>query len=259
MKSLWRGSLSFGLVNIPVQLFSATISHALDFDMLDKSDHAQIKYQRVNEKTGKEVPWSQIVKGYLLDREYVILDDTDFEQASPKKSKLIEIEEFVEISEISSIFYETAYYIIPDKGNTKAYSLFLNALKKTGKVGVARFIMRSSENLALIQAGDNCMLLIKIRFQDEIRSTEELDLPVADKFTKMEMDMATDLIEQYSSPFDPAKFKNEYKNELLSIIHTKVSGKKSIIKKLKFPEITDSNLFEELKASLAVKRKLPAS
>ena len=132
---------------------------------------------------------------------------------------------------------------MPDKGNTKAYSLFLHALKKTGKVGIARFVMRSAENLAIIQAGDKCMLLIKIRFQDEIRSTDDLDLLSENKFTNMEIDMANDLIEQYSATFDPSKFKNEYKDELLSIIHQKASGKNRTIKKIKVPEITETNLF----------------
>lgn len=256
MKSLWKGALSFGLVNIPVQLYSATISHALDLDMLDARDHAHIKYHRVNEKTGKEVPWENIVKGYLLNEDYIILEDTDFDKASPRKSKMIEIEEFVNMAEISSMLYETSYYIVPDKGNSKAYSLFLNALKKSEKAGIARFVMRSAENLAVIHAQENFMLLNKIRFQDEIRSPEELDLPAIPKFTKMEMEMATNLIEQYSAKFEPSKFKNDYKDELLNIIHEKAKGKSPVIKKIKLPASTDHNLLDQLKASLALKKKV---
>lgn len=256
MKSLWKGALSFGLVNIPVQLFSATVSHSLDLDMLDGRDHAHIKYHRVNENTGKEVPWDHIVKGYKIEDEYVILEDADFEEASPRKSKMIEIEEFVDASEVSSMYYDTPYFIVPDKGNAKAYELFLNALRRSEKVGIARFVMRSAENLALIQPQDNFMLLNKIRFQDEIRSAEELDLPQPPKFTKVEMDMAISLINQYSGPFEPQKFKNDYKDELLRIIREKAKGNRPVVKKLKIPKSSDDSLLDQLKASLAGKKKV---
>lgn len=256
MKSLWKGALSFGLVNIPVQLYSATVSHALDLDMLDDRDNSHIRYHRVNEKTGKEVPWEHIVKGYLLDEEYVVLNDADFEEASPRKSKMIEIEEFVDASEVSTMFYDTPYYIVPDKGNSKAYELFLKALQKTGKVGIARFVMRSAENLALVQAENNFMILNKIRFPDEIRPPDDLDLPAAPGFGKAEMDMAVSLIKQYTTSFEPDKFKNEYKDELLRIIQEKAKGKRPVIRKLKLPKSSDDNLLEQLKASLSASKKV---
>ncbi len=255
MKSLWKGALSFGLVNIPVQLYSATISHSLDLDMLDSKDHAHIRYHRVNEKTGKEVPYDQIVKGYLYNEEYVILEDADFEEASPRKSKMIEIEEFVDSSEISTMYYDTPYYIVPDKGNNKAYMLFLKALTKSGKVGGARFVMRSAENLALVQAQGGIMILNKIRFHDEIRPDDEIEMPEASVYSKAEMDMAMNLIKQYSTPFEPEKFKNEYKDELLRIIYEKAKGRKPEVQRLKLPKSTDDNLLDQLKASLAPRKK----
>jgi DNA end-binding protein Ku len=138
MRSIWSGSIGFGLVNIPVKLYSAVQDSRLDLDMLDKKNHARIRFQRVNEDTGKEVPWDQIVKGYLYNDEYVILEDEDFEEASPKKSKIIEIESFVKEEEIDDIYFETPYFIEPDKAGVKAYDLLMKTLQKTKKVGLSR-------------------------------------------------------------------------------------------------------------------------
>ena len=164
MRPIWTGAIGFGLVNIPVKIYSATESSSLDLDMLDKKDHAHIKYHRVNENTGKEVPWGNIVKGYKLDNEYVILEDKDFEAASAKKTKTIEISDFVKEDEISSLYYETPYYLEPDKSGTRPYKLLLEALKKTKKVGVSTFVMRNKEALAILRPDNNVIVLNKIRF-----------------------------------------------------------------------------------------------
>ncbi|MEO6838901.1 MAG: Ku protein, partial [Ginsengibacter sp.] len=150
MKAIWTGAIGFGLVNIPVKMYSATESSNLDLDMLDKKDHAHIKFMRVNENTGKEIAWENIVKGYKYHDDYVILDDKDFELASAKKTKTIEISDFVKEEEISSLYYETPYYLEPDKSGTRPYKLLLDALKKTKKVGVSTFVMRNKENLAIL-------------------------------------------------------------------------------------------------------------
>src|SRR6185369_10368808 len=140
MRSIWTGAIGFGLVNIPVKMYSATESSSLDLDMLDKKDHSNIKFKRVNEKTGREVPWANIVKGYKLPNDdYVVLTDKDFEAASVKKTKTIEISDFVKESEIESLYYETPYYLEPDKSGARAYALLRQALLKTKKVGVASF------------------------------------------------------------------------------------------------------------------------
>ncbi len=177
MRPIWTGAIGFGLVNIPVKMYSATQSSNLDLDMLDKKDHSHIKYLRINEKTGKEVPWANIVKGYKLNDEYVVLDDKDFEAASAKKTKTIEISDFVKEEEISSMYYETPYYLEPDKSGTRPYELLREALLKTKKVGVASFVMRNKESLAILRPDKDVIVLNRIRFEEEIRDTGELALP----------------------------------------------------------------------------------
>src|ERR1700752_4663904 len=178
MKSIWTGSIGFGLVNIPVKIYSATESSTLDLDMLDKKDHSNIHFKRVNEKTGKEVAWENIVKGYKLPNdEYVVLADKDFELASAKKTKTIEISDFVKEEEIESMYYESPYYLEPDKSGARAYALLREALQKTKKVGIATFVMRSKESLAVLRASDKVIVLNRIRFEEEIRDPSNLDLP----------------------------------------------------------------------------------
>src|SRR6201985_1951014 len=147
MRSIWKGSIGFGLVSIPVKLYSAVQSSSLDLDMLDSRDHARIKYQRVNENTHKEVPYDKIVKGYKIDEDYVVLEEQDFEDAAPEKSKIIEIESFVDIADVNPMYYETSYYTEPETKNNKAYALLIQALKKSKKAGLARFVFRSTESL----------------------------------------------------------------------------------------------------------------
>src|SRR5438477_1835058 len=177
MRSIWSGAIGFGLVYIPVKIFSATQQSDLDLDMLDKKDHSNIRFLRVNEKTGKEVTWENIVKGYKNDGEYVVLDAKDFEAASAKKTKTIEISDFVKEDEVSSIYYETPYYLEPDKSGARAYELLRQALQKTKKVGIATFVMRSKESLAVLRADKKVLVLNRIRFEEEIRDTKELSLP----------------------------------------------------------------------------------
>lgn len=200
MRAIWSGAIGFGLVSIPVKLFSATQQSELDLDMLDKKDHANIKYQRVNANTGKEVDWDNIVKGYKVEDEYVVLDDKDFEKASPEKTKIIEIAEFVNEKDIDSIYYETPYYLQPEKSGGKPYALLRDALKKTGKAGLGTYVLRNRESLVLIKAAGDLLILNKIRFQDEIRDTEELTIPDI-KIKPAEMAMAVQLIEQLTTVF----------------------------------------------------------
>src|ERR1700730_7347214 len=151
MKSIWTGAIGFGLVNIPVKLYSATKEHEIDLDMLDKKDHSHIRYQRINENTGKEVAWENIVKGYKYDDRYIVLTDEDFAKASPEKSKTIEIFEFVREQEIDSLFFETPYYLEPQKSGEKAYVLLREALKKSAKVGLGNYVLRNKENICIIK------------------------------------------------------------------------------------------------------------
>jgi DNA end-binding protein Ku len=255
MRPIWTGAIGFGLVNIPVKIYSATQTSNLDLDMLDKKDHAHIKYQRVNENTGKEVPWGNIVKGYKIDNEYVVLEEKDFEAASAKKTKTIEISDFVKEEEISSLYYETPYYLEPDKSGTRPYKLLLEALKKTKKVGVSTFVMRNKEALAILRPDNEVIVLNKIRFQEEIRDPNQLNLPKNTEVKPAELKMAITLIDQLTGKFDISKYKDNYNDELLKLIEAKAKGKKIKAPEMKVVHSKTQDLMDQLKASLEVKRK----
>jgi len=253
MRSIWKGSLGFGLVSIPVKLYSAVQTSALDFDMLDSRDHSRIRYQRVNEHTHKEVPYDKIVKGYKLNDEYVVVDDSDFADAAPEKTRVIEIESFVDVADVNPMYYETSYYTEPDTKSNKAYALLVQALIKSKKVGVARFVLRSTESLCIIHPVDNVLVVTRIRFAQQIRSTEDLKVPDTE-VSKKELDMGLALINQYAEHFDVSKFKDEYSDELLKIIKAKAQGKRATVKKLKPQRATGDDLYEQLMQSLNAKK-----
>ena len=254
MRAIWTGSIGFGLVNIPIKMFSAVQDSSLDLDMLDSKDHSNIKFKRVNEKTGKEVPWENIARGYYLNDRYVVLDKTDFEKASPEKTKHIEIKHFVDEVEIDSMYFEQPYYLQPEKTGVRAYALLRDALKKTGKAGVALFVMRDREHLCIIKSKGNALVLNRIRFEEEIRTTKELDLPEV-KSKPDELKMAVSLINQLSGPFDIKKYRDDYSDRLLKIIKAKSKGKAVPFTPMKVVHSKTKDLMEQLKASLSEKRK----
>ena len=255
MRPIWTGAIGFGLVNIPVKIYSATQSSNLNLDMLDKKDHSNIRFLRVNESTGKEVTWENIVKGYKMDGKYVVLTDKDFELASAKKTKTIEISEFVKEDEITSIYYETPYYLEPDKSGTRAYALLREALVKTGKVGIATFVMRSKESLAVLKATKDVIILNRIRFEEEIRDTKDLALPEKTAVKPAELQMAVTLINQLTGKFDISQYKDTYAAELMKLIEAKAKGQKIKTPELKVVHSKTKDLMEQLKASLDTKRK----
>jgi DNA end-binding protein Ku len=257
MRPLWTGAIGFGLVNIPVKLFSATQGSELDLDMLDKKDHANIKFLRVNEKTGKEVTWKNIVKGYMLNNKYVILDEEDFAKANAVKTKTIEISDFVLEKEIDSIYFETPYYLAPEKSGTRAYVLLREALQKTGKAAVATFVMRNKEGLAILRAAGDVIVLNRIRFAEEIRDVKELGVPAKATVKPAELKMAVSLIEQLSGKFNIAKYKDTYTSELLKLIKAKAKAKggKLPVTHMKVVHSKTQDLMSQLKASLGGKRK----
>lgn len=255
MRPIWTGAIGFGLVNIPVKIYSATQSSNLSFDMLDKKDHERIRYMRINEKTGKEVPWGNIVKGYKLESDYVVLDEKDFEAASAVKTKTIEITDFVQEEEISSLYYETPYYLEPDKSGTRPYELLRQALVKTKKVGVANFVMRTKESLAILRPDKDVIVLNRIRFEEEIRDRDELVLPKNTEVKPAELKMAISLIDQLTAKFDISKYKDTYNAELLKMIEAKAKGKKIKVPEMKVVHSKTQDLMEQLKASLEVKSK----
>lgn len=256
MRAIWTGAISFGLINIPVRLFSAVQSSSLNLDMLDAKDHSNIRFKRVNEKTGKEVPYENIVKGYKVDDEYVVLEKEDFEAADALKTKTIEIINFVKQAEIDSIYYEQPYYLEPEKGGQKAYSLLRDALASSGKVGVTTFVLRNKEALAIIKPYGKVIMLNRLRFEEEIRSTEDLSVPSAAKSTAKEKAMATKLIDQLTEKFSIAKYKDTYTAKLLKTIKDKAKGKHTKkVHKMKIVHTKSDDLMEMLKASLQGKRK----
>jgi DNA end-binding protein Ku len=254
MRAIWSGAIGFGLVNIPVKLFSAVQQSELDLDMLDKKDHSNIKFKRVNAETGREVAWENIVKGYKVDDQYVILTDEDFKEASPEKNKLIEIAEFVDEKEIDSIYYETPYYLQPEKNGVKAYALLLEALKKSGKAGLGSFVLRSRESLVIIRPYEGILLMNKIRFQEEIRDPSEVKTPKATN-KPAEIKMAMQLIDQLSQEFDIARYKDSYSDKLMKLIKAKAKGKKPAKSPLRVVHSRSRDLMSQLKASLSSPKK----
>ena len=254
MRSIWKGSIGFGLVSIPVKLYSAVQSSSLDLDMLDSRDHSRIRFQRVNEHTHKEVPYDKIVKGYKINDDYVIVEEQDFIDAAPEKSKVIEIESFVNIQEVSPMFYETSYYTEPDTKNNKAYALLLKALQQSKKAGLARFVLRSTESLCIVHPVKNVLVVTRIRFGQEIRDTDELNIADDVNISKKELDVGLALIGQYASKFDISKFKDEYHTELLNIIKAKAKGKRATVKKLKPRKTSGDDLYDQLMSSLKARK-----
>lgn len=254
MRSIWKGSIGFGLVNIPVRLFAATQQSSLDLDMVDKRDLGKVRFKRINENTGQELTAENIGKAYMYNGEYILLEEEDFEAAAPEKSKLISINNFVKVDEIDTIYFENSYYLEPERSGEKAYALLREAMIKSGKVGLAQFILRTSETLSILKPSGDVLVLSKIRFAEEIRSHDELKLPSKSLIKPDEMKMALDLINQYTEPFSIEKYKDEYSAALLKVIGERASGKKPRIRKLTVTYTRTDNLIDQLKASLVRKK-----
>lgn len=252
MRSIWSGSISFGLVNIPIKLNSAVASgESLNFDMLSKKDMAPIRYARIDTKTGKEVPWKDIVKGYEYAKgKYVVISDEDFSKASPEKSKTIDIIQFVKEEEIDPIFYEKPYYIVPDKGADKSYHLLIKALEETKTVGLAEFMLRNRMHICALKAYNGILLLNQMRYQEEIREAPEVEKPKGERLSPKEVDLAKKLIHQLTEKFDPEAFKDNYVAELKKVIKAKAAGKDIHIAEPKKATATVKDLMEVLKQSL---------
>jgi DNA end-binding protein Ku len=252
MRSIWSGAISFGLVNIPVKLNSAIdTSVGLDFDMLSKKDMAPIRYARIDTKTGKEVPWKEIVKGFQYTKgKYVVVTDEDFAKASPEKSKTIDIVQFVKEEEIDPILYEKPYYVVPDKGAAKSYHLLIKALEETKTVGLAEFMLRNRVHVCTLKAYNGILLLNQMRYQEEIRELPEVEVTKSEKISTKEIQLATKLIHQLTEAFDAKAFKDTYVSELKKVIKAKASGKNIHIAEPKRASATVKDLMEVLKQSL---------
>jgi DNA end-binding protein Ku len=256
MRPIWSGSISFGLVNIPVKLLSAVATEEIKFDLLSKEDLSPVRYARISKSTEKEVPWKDIVKGYEYESgRYVVIEDDDFEKANPKKAKTIDIVQFSKSTEIDPLLYEKPYYIVPAKGGEKSYKLLEQALAKSGMVGIAEFMLRNREHICALRSYDKRLVLSQLRYHEELRELpEEVDKTI--KITDKELQLALQLINQLNAKFDATQFKDQYVTEIKKIIKAKASGKQ--IRMAATPKETTSNvkdLMEILKESLDNKRK----
>lgn len=256
MRSIWKGAISFGLVNIPIKLYSATQQSSLNLEMVDKDDLSKIKYVRINENTGKEIAWENIGKAYKFEGNYIVLDDDDFAKASPEKSKIIEVNQFIDEKEIDTIYFENSYYVEPEKSGSKAYALLREALAKSGKVGIAQFVLRTAETLTVLKPKGEVLVLSKIRFAEEVRSTEDLSLPAKSEVKPNELKIALTLIDQYTSKFEIESYKDQYAAALKQVIEAKATGKSTKVKKVKLNPSKSQDLMEQLKASLERKKAM---
>ena len=228
-RGLWKGAISFGLVNVPVELHSArsrtsSRSDGLDMTMLDKRDLAPVGYKRVNKSTGKEVAWGDVVKGYeYKDDKYVVLSDEDFRRANPEASKTVDILAFVERADIHPQYFETPYYLKPEKRGEKAYALLRDTLEKAGKAGIASVVIRTKQYLAALFPEDELLVLNTLRYADELKDPAQLEIPKA-KVSPKELDMAMRLVDDMADEWDPKKYKDTYRDDLLKRIKEKVKA-----------------------------------
>ena len=262
-RAIWTGSISFGLLNVPVKLYSAVSKKNVSFRELRESDSSRIRHKRVAEADGKEVPYDDIVKGYEISPEqYVVITKEDFEEIDPKKTRAIEIQDFVDLEEIDPIYFDHPYYLGPDKGAEKAYSLLVKAMSDAKKVAIARFVLRNRENLAAIRPAGNVLTMATMRFADEVVAPDELGEDVIPqdgrKLEKREIDMAKQLIDSLTSDFDPGKYRDEYREELLALIDRKAQGKAVVEPVSEEPKPTKApDLMAALEESLATVRGEP--
>jgi DNA end-binding protein Ku len=235
-RAIWKGSISFGLVNIPIALYPATRREELKFRLLRKSDLSPVNYKRVAEKDGKEVPWDEIVKGYEYEKgKYVVLKEEDFERVDLEATQTVDIQDFVEQEEIDPMFFYKPYYLEPQKGGDKAYALLRGALKDSNKVGIAKVVIKTRQYLAGVKPEEDGALLLELmHFADELADPDKLHLPKRIEVGKREMSMAKSLIDSMSSKWDPEKYKDDYKKALMEVIEEKVeAGGKEIEEKPK--------------------------
>ena len=224
-RSLWKGAISFGLVNVPVELHSSNRrSSELDLTMLDKRDLAPVGFKRYNKTTGEEVPWAEVVKGYEYeDDKYVVLGEEDFRRANPEASRTVDIVAFVELAEVAPTYFEQPYYLAPGKRGEKAYALLRETLRKSGKAGIATVVIRTKQYLAALFPQDDVLVLNTLRYHDELKKPSSLEIPAA-KVTAKELDMAMRLVEDMSDKWQPEAFHDTYREDLLKRVEAKIKA-----------------------------------
>jgi DNA end-binding protein Ku len=249
---LWKGSISFGLVNIPIELHTAVRDHRPKFRMLHATDKSPVKYERVCIRDGHAVAWEDLVKGFEYAKgHFVILTKEDFKAAAVEKTRTIDIIDFVEADAIDDRFFETPYYLVPSKGGERAYALLREAIRESDRIGIAKFILRDAQHLAAIEVIDQAIVLSVMRFADELADPRPLGFPSSDGIRKPELDMAKALVNSLAAEWDPEKYTDQYLENLMRIIKGKVKGKKVTLEPEETPrkgEVVD--LMERLRRSL---------
>lgn len=261
-RPIWKGSISFGLVNIPVSLYSGEQRKEISFNLLDRRDKAHIKYKRVNEITGKEVPWENIIKGYEIEKDhYVLLEDKDFESVAMENTKTVEITDFVELEEINPQYFDKPYYLVPEKAGEKGYVLLRDTLKKQKRAGIAKVVIRSKENLACVLPYRDTLQMIVLRFSEEVKEPEDIGFPTKNldkqKINDRELAIAGQLVEAMSTDWDPEQYKDEYTAALKEYVEKKYEEGDNF----KPPEVQENkpsratDIMELLQQSLAARSK----
>jgi DNA end-binding protein Ku len=260
MAAIWKGALAFGLVNIPVELRPAIRgAETLSFRQLDKKHHKPIKLERVSTVDGKTVPWKDIVKGYEISKgKFVIVDDKDFDSAAPEMSRVLELTDFVPAESIDPRYFDSPYFLVPQKGGEKAYALLRDALAETSKVGIGTFALRQKQHLAAVKPLGEALVLELMRFENELVDPDSMNFPstASAKVRPQEQAMAVQLIENLADAFEPSKYKDEYQEKLKAIIKAKAKGKKLPTAEVEEPENTKVlDLVSRLEQSLAASTK----
>ena len=249
-RAIWTGAISFGLVNVPVKLYSATSPKSVRFHQLSSKTGARIKQKRVDSSTGEEVPFEEIVKGYeLTPDKYVVIEPAELDALDPKATKTIDIEDFVDLEEIDPIYYDHSYYVAPTPGGAKPYRLLLDAMREAGKVGIGRFVLRSKQQLVALRPTGNVLTLSTMLFGDEVLSPDrldELDAVSESQASERELAMAQQLIDSLSSDFDPAKYSDDYRERVIALIERKAAGEEIAIQ----PEAEEPEAAPDLMAAL---------
>lgn len=251
-RPLWKGSISFGLVSIPVELHTAVRNHRPKFRMLHAKDKSPVKFQRVCQRDGTPVAWEDLVKGYEYSKgQFIVISKEDFQAAAVEKSRTIDIIDFVKADEVDDRFFETPYYMVPAKGGERAYALLRDAMGASERLGIAKFIMRESQHLAAVEVIGEALVLSVMRFADELADISQFDFPASKSVRSSELDMAKALVNSLAAEWDPAKYTDEYRDNLMRIIQGKVKGKHVALATTSEPreaEVVD--LMERLRRSL---------
>jgi DNA end-binding protein Ku len=255
-RSIWKGSLAFGLVNIPIELYSATRDHRPKFRLLHAKDESPVRYERVCQTEGKPVGWEDLVKGYEYSKgQFVVITKDDFKTAALEKTKTIDILDFVDPTDIDERYFETPYYLQPAKGADRSYALLREALRDSGKLGIAKIILRDAQHLAAVEAIRDALVLTMMRFSDELADLEDFRFPRAEGIRPAELKMAKQLIDSLSAEWKPDKYTDEYRDNLMKVIQGKLKGRQPKLKERETAQSADVvDLMARLRASLESKR-----